>query len=332
MTFQDLIGQQQVKELLSESIRTGRVGQAYLFNGPEGIGRKTMALCFAEALTCEHGGPLPCGSCRACTLNRSGTNPDIIWIRAKEGRSTVGVEDVRSVQEEISTAPRFGKYKIILFEHAEKMTVQAQNALLKTLEEPPPYIIMILISSNSVTLLDTVKSRSVQIDFKRYTEEEIVCAFERAHGDGGIDRHILCEYADGIIGRALLMADSAQYESLCRRILECLGALRDGGGAALCAMEELLAEYAPQKEIFFFTLYSVFRDLALSSRYGEEIPLQNVLAAGEIRKLSEKIGYHDAMDCIGRIGRAWRLIGQNVNYRLAADALAIRIQEVICHD
>ena len=127
------------------------------------------------------------------------------------------------------------------------------------------------------------------------------------------------------------MADSAQYENLCRRILECLGALRDGGGAALCDMEELLAEYAPQKEILFFTLYSVFRDLALSARYGEEIPLQNVPAAGEIRKLSEKIGYHDAMDCIGRIGSAWRLIGQNVNYRLAADALAIRIQEVIHH-
>lgn len=111
-----------------------------------------------------------------------------------------------------------------------------------------------------------------------------------------------------------------------------VSALCGTGAARRSAIwKSCLAEYAPQKEILFFTLYSVFRDLALSARYGEEIPLQNVPAAGEIRKLSEKIGYHDAMDCIGRIGSAWRLIGQNVNYRLAADALAIRIQEVIHH-
>lgn len=109
-----------MKRLLSENIQTGRVGHAYLFCGPEGIGRKTMARCFAEALTCETGGADPCGACEACILNRSGTNPDIVWIRQQEGKASVGVEDVRSVQEEIATAPRFGKYKILLFEHAGK--------------------------------------------------------------------------------------------------------------------------------------------------------------------------------------------------------------------
>lgn len=329
MAFQDLIGQEQVKRLLSENIQTGRVGHAYLFCGPEGIGRKTMARCFAEALTCETGGADPCGACEACILNRSGTNPDIVWIRQQEGKASVGVEDVRSVQEEIATAPRFGKYKILLFEHAEKLTVQAQNALLKTLEEPPPYIVMILISSNNALMLDTVRSRSVRIDFKRNTDGEVVEAFERVHGAGTIDKHILCEYADGIIGRALLMADPAQYETVCSRILQCLRELPGGGGRALCSFENLLAEYAGQKELFFFTLYSLFRDIALFARYGEAAALQNRQAANQIRSLSAAVGYHNAMECVGQIGRAWRLVGQNVNYKLAADALAIRIQEVV---
>jgi DNA polymerase-3 subunit delta' len=167
MTFKDLIGQENVKNLLIESIQTGRVGHAYMFCGPEGIGRKTMAKCFAEVLTCNKDGTEICGLCEACVLNKSDTNPDIINIRRQEGKATIGVEDVRLVQDEISTAPQFGKYKVIIFENAEKMTVQAQNALLKTLEEPPQYIVLILISSNNSQILDTVKSRSVRIDFKR---------------------------------------------------------------------------------------------------------------------------------------------------------------------
>ncbi|MFR1517466.1 MAG: ATP-binding protein [Clostridia bacterium] len=331
MKFQDLIGQEQVKKLLSDSIQTGRVGHAYLFCGPDGIGRKTMALCFAEALSCESGGTIPCGRCEACILNQSGTNPDIIRIRPQEGKATVGVEEVRSVQDEISTAPRFGKYKILLFEHAEKMTVQAQNALLKTLEEPPAYVIMILLCANNAMLLDTVKSRAVRIDFKRNTDAEILEAFQRAYGRSAPDKYILCEYADGIIGRALQMANPEQYEEVCDKILQSVGDLPDGGGRALCVFENLFAAYADRKEIFFFTLYSLFRDIAFAARYEKTVPLQNARAEDRIRNLSGRIGYHNAMECVGQIDRAWRLVGQNVNYKLAADALAIRIQEVI-HD
>ena len=329
MTFKNLIGQKHVIQLLSESIQTGRIGHAYLFCGPEGIGRSTVARCFAEALTCEKCEDLPCGECEGCVLNRNGTNPDIVVIQQQEGKATVGVEDVRSVQDEISTAPRFGRYKVLIFKNAEKMTVQAQNALLKTLEEPPPYIVMILLSSNNASLLDTVKSRSVRIDFKRYTNSEIIAAFENIRGANAVDPSILCEYSDGIIGRALSMADTEQYEALCDKILNCICGIAGGGGRELCRFENLLGEYAEQKELFFFTLYSLFRDVALAARYVKDVKFQNVQAARQIREAAEKIGYHKAMECIEHIGRSWRLVGQNVNYKLTADALAIRIQEVI---
>lgn len=331
MTFKDLIGQENVKNLLIESIQTGRVGHAYMFCGPEGIGRKTMAKCFAEVLACNKGGTEICGVCEACVLNKSDTNPDIINIRRQEGKATIGVEDVRLVQDEISTAPQFGKYKVIIFENAEKMTVQAQNALLKTLEEPPQYIVLILISSNNSQILDTVKSRSVRIDFKRYTDSEILEAFRREKPMQEIDGTLLCEYSDGIIGRALSMASSQEHEEICQKIISALQSLQNGGGKALCDFENLMAEYADKKELFFFTLYSVLRDIAVLAGYGKAATLQNAGQAKGIRSLYDVIGYHKAMKCIELVGKSWRMAGQNVNYKLMADSLAIRIQEVI-HD
>ena len=329
MTFQDFIGQEHVKNLLSDHIRDGRIGHAYIFCGPEGIGRKSMAYCFAEALTCKNGGILPCGSCESCVLNHSKTNPDIITIRQQEGKATIGVDEVRSVQEEVSTAPQYGKYKILIFEHAEKLTVQAQNALLKTLEEPPAFVVMILVTSNLSVMLDTVKSRSVRVDFQRNTDSEVLEAFTRAHGNIAVDRRILCEYADGIIGRALMMADFAWYDKVCGEILSCLSALPSGGGQALCAFENLFAAAQDQKEIYFFTLYSLLRDIAVLDRYGGSVPLQNTQVSDRIQELSRTLGYHRALGCMKQVDHAWKLIGQNVNYKLAVDALAIHIQEVI---
>lgn len=328
MTFKDLIGQKQVKQLLTESIQTGRIGHAYMFCGPDGIGRRTMARCFAETLTCSANAAEPCGTCEACVLNANSTNPDVLVIQKQDGKATIGVEEVRLVQDEISTAPQFGRYKVIIFENAEKLTVQAQNALLKTLEEPPPYIVMILISSNNLQMLDTVKSRSVKVDFKRYTDKEILEAYGRVKKDGNVDDKLLCEYADGIIGRALSMANTGEQEEICRAVANGMLALSCGGGRALCEFQKIMADYAEKKELLFFTVYSVLRDAAMYAGYGRSVAMQNINETRTICRLSEAIGYHKAMKAIEHVGKAWRMAGQNVNYKLMADSLTIRIQEV----
>lgn len=313
-----------------ESIQTKRIGHAYIFCGPDGIGRRTMAECFSRSLTCAEMGDRPCGRCESCVLNENGTNPDIIYIRRKENKATIGVDDVRLIQEEVLTAPRFGAYKVIVFENAEKMTVQAQNALLKTLEEPPEYIIMILISSNNSQILDTVKSRAVSVEFKRYSDSEILEAYKKQRKEE-IDSRILCEYADGIIGRALSVADSNEYGDICNKITDNLKLLYEGGGRALCDFQNLFAEYSDKRELFFFILYSILRDISVAAGYRRSIPLQNVQVEDKIYRLSDCIGYHRATECLALVNKSWRMTGQNVNYKLMADALAIRIQEVI-HD
>lgn len=329
MTFDKLIGQQEVKHFLLESIRADRVGHAYLFNGVEGIGRKTFAECFARYITCQNGSMNPCGKCESCTLSITQNNPDIIWFRKDEKKATIGVKEIRSVQDYVATSPSYSKYKVIIFENAEKMTLQAQNALLKVLEEPPVYVVMILISSNNSQILDTVKSRTIKVDFKRYSNKEIIDAFRSKYPKSDISDVLLCEYADGIMGRALSITNSDDYVKMCADIIGGISSLCSGRGIALCEFEALIANNAKQKELFFFILLSIFRDVMVVSRYGKEARVQNAQEVKNIYNLCDKIDYHKAKKCVEIVNHTWQTVNKNVYYKIASDLLAVKLQEVL---
>lgn len=329
MTFDKLIGQKEVKSFLLETIQLKKVSHAYLFSGAEGTGRKSFAEIFAKYLMCMGNETHPCRQCESCILSSNNTNPDIIRVKRAKKKASIGVDDIRFVQEEIATAPNHSRYKIIVFEEAEKMTVQAQNALLKTLEEPPSYIVIILISSNDLQLLETVKSRTIKIDFKRYTNNEIITVFKEKYPDKDIDCNVLCEYADGIIGRALSMAESDGYSKLCAEIIECFNNLCDGKGKSLCTFEKIISENSESKELLFYVILSVLRDIMVVNRYSRVVSIQNAQDVEKINRISDKIDYHKAVECIEKVNETWKLLQKNVNYKLATDMLVIQLQEVI---
>ena len=179
--FYDIIGQERVKEVLSSLESSGNVGHAYLFNGPTGIGRKLIAGKFAAMLMCmrEHAKGSVCCECESCILLRNGTNPDLIPISIPKEKKTISVESIRNMREDMLTAPLIGRKKVYVIENGDRMTNEAQNALLKILEEPPHYAVIIIMSSNPLMLLDTVRSRTVRIDFSRNTEDEIKIAYRK---------------------------------------------------------------------------------------------------------------------------------------------------------
>ncbi len=329
MTLDNLVGQQEVKRFLLESLQADRIGHAYLFSGPDGIGKKTFAEYFSYYLTCQNSQVDPCGSCKCCALNKAETNPDIIRIQRQEKKATIGVSDVRFVQEEVMTAPTQSRRKIFIFENAEKMTIQAQNALLKILEEPPSNVIMILLSSNNNQIIDTIKSRIVKIEFKRYTDDEIKWVFKEKYPEKEIDEDILCEYADGIIGRALSMVTIEEYKKACNEIIDGLELLYSKKGKAICEFESKFAANAENKEIYFFILISIMRDIMILGRYGRRVPIQNAQYADRLAHICEKIDYHKAKGCVEIINKAWQMLSKNVNYKLATDMLVIRLQEEI---
>ena len=156
--FEQVIGQRLAVSHLQNAVRTGRVSQAYLISGEKGAGKMKLALAFAAALLCaqpkqENGGPEPCGECHSCVQIQAGSHPDVVLLTnervgAATKTGTLGVALARFVQADVSVKPYYGPYKIYIIPNAENLNQQAQNALLKTLEEPPAYAVFLLLAQD----------------------------------------------------------------------------------------------------------------------------------------------------------------------------------------
>jgi DNA polymerase-3 subunit delta' len=160
MNFGLITGQTLIIENLRHSLSSGRTGHAYVFAGPKGVGKRTVARIFASLLLCESGSSgSSCGVCTACRLTDAGTNPDFTLL--EPAGSSIGVDEIRALQSDIIIKPAYSKRKIYLIAEADKLTLQAQNCLLKTLEDPPPYGIIIMTASNYNSLIETIRSRVI---------------------------------------------------------------------------------------------------------------------------------------------------------------------------
>jgi DNA polymerase-3 subunit delta' len=338
--FEKLLGQEFVKRSLSEAVSTGRIGHAYAFCGPDGIGRKSFAREFALPAMCTEmdGRTEPCGRCAACRLSAAGTNPDLSVIAGDPGRATIGVETVRALEEDIATAPTVSARKVYIIDRSEKLTVQAQNALLKTIEEPPEYVMLILICSNPALLIDTVRSRITRLDFARNSPEEVLTAYRAGRGDKGElsrdDERFVVSYADGIIGRALQLNDFGLFGRLREELLDALSALEGRASVFRRRFTELFTakENADQKEFLFFELTSFLRDLMLSARFGAGAPLQNEQFRDKIEELSALTGCHGWEKMLDKTAEAYKLMGQNVNFRMMIANLAADLIETVKKD
>ena len=208
--FPDLVGNRALAARLDGEIRSGKLSHAYILAGPAGSGKHTLALRIAMALSCENrkipGVPLPCMTCPSCRKILSGNSPDYIRVAKDKGRATLGVEAIRFLREDVLIAPNDTDTKIYVIEDAETMTPQAQNALLLTLEEPPQYVLFLLLAANTENLLETVRSRAPVLRMEPIPPAEIRACLDRAGKTAGIPEAEMSDIlagADGSIGRAL---------------------------------------------------------------------------------------------------------------------------------
>lgn len=172
LRFHDVVGQDHVSDTLKNAIKSNRVHHAYLFCGPRGVGKTTSARIFARALNCKF--PIdnePCNKCDSCKSSLEERSMDIIEI---DGASNNSVEDVRSIRENVKFPPSNGKYKIFVIDEVHMLSANAFNALLKTLEEPPPHLIFIFATTESEKVLPTIISRCLRFDFRRMEIDDIV--------------------------------------------------------------------------------------------------------------------------------------------------------------
>lgn len=335
MLFDGLYGQNEIKKTLTDMITGDRVGHAFAFCGPTGIGRKSFARAFAQGIMCAQRHPDEddcCGACVGCTLMKNQTNPDFSLIMEDEDKNSIGVETIRALQEDMAKAPEYGMRKVYVIGVAEKMTLEAQNALLKTLEEPAEYVVVILVCTNIALLLETIRSRVVRIDFARNSDQEVICAMDRQgidYGAQGVSKTLICAYADGIIGRALDIADFEIFKQIPTEALAVLSLLPGGKVDFLIRFTRLFEQNEENREFVFFSVLSLLRDAMTMARYGNRCDLQNEQFRREIERLAETLGYHHAVDSIRILNDAWGLLRRNINYKLMVGSTAIKLQEAM---
>ncbi len=176
-TFDDVIGQGHITDILKKAIETNRAAHAYLFSGPRGIGKTSCARILAKSLNCQKGPTLtPCGNCPACREIAQSTSFDVLEIDAASNR---GIDEIRTLRENVKFAPSYGRYKIYIVDEVHMLTMEAFNALLKTLEEPPDHVKFILATTSSEKIPKTIISRCQRFDFKRISLQLIVETLEK---------------------------------------------------------------------------------------------------------------------------------------------------------
>lgn len=204
--FDDLIGQQPIVRILTNSIIQNKIVHAYIFSGPRGVGKTSTARILAKALNCEKGPtPTPCGSCTFCTSITDGHSIDVTEI---DGASNTGVDDVRDLRERVKYAPAGGRYKVYIIDESHMLSTQAFNALLKTLEEPPAHVVFVLATTEPRKIPLTVMSRCQHLPFKRVSTHEIKERLRHIAGSEGMN---ISNNALGMIARA---ADGSIRDSL----------------------------------------------------------------------------------------------------------------------
>ena len=208
--FEELRGQEHVVRALTNALRSGRVAHAYLFSGIRGVGKTSAARILAKALNCAKGpGPEPCNTCTHCEEITAGTHPDVFEI---DGASNTGVDDVRRLREGVRYPPARGGYRVYIIDEVHMLSTAAFNALLKTLEEPPPRVVFIFATTDLHKVPPTIRSRCQQYDFRRLSRKELVEILDRLVAAEGVEADprgliAIAREADGSVRDAQSLLD-----------------------------------------------------------------------------------------------------------------------------
>lgn len=316
-----IIGQSALKDLLSRSIDSGRLSHAYIFEGDCGMGKKTLAYAFARQLVCEN--KSACGVCSSCRLAMSLNHPDIITVTPEDGKQSISVDSIRALYETVMTKPFSADKKIIIIPEAERLGIQAQNALLKMLEEPPSYIIFMLLTSNSNFFLETILSRCIKLSFQTYTDDEIRSVLLKK-GLSDIPDAAL-SFAEGNCGKALSLVSGGTFLDLRDRLSE-LFRLFFEDNTNLFDIISFIEENRESAEDIFDIFLSFARELIMCHLCREDMPDGDGFTAADYMEHTSLKG---SMAFLDKVIEYKKMLLSNVNFSLLVNSFVIGSKEVL---
>lgn len=324
----DIIGQKSIVEGLKAAINGQKIGNAYLFHGPDGCGKKTLADVFAKAINCVEADheKRPCGICGSCKKFENGNHPNVEWI--KPDGSSIKIKQVVQIVSDVSKKPYDSGYKIVIIEHGEKMTPDAQNAFLKTLEEPPAYTVFIILAENQKSLLTTVVSRCQSFRLRPVPLEEIRDYLQKRYPGREEQIKLASVFSNGIIGRSVQMLEQPDYFNKRKHYGEVF-ALLFQGKVNIGGDYEFYNNRAEAEWFVEFAL-SLTRDGLIMAELGEfsEREILNYDLMKVVGNASEKLTSEKLLLIAEILRRTAYYLRQNVNIKGSMDAMLLNILEV----
>ena len=310
MYFEKIRGQRFAKKYLSNSIKSNMISHAYMFEGPSGVGKNTMARELATTLL---------------EMENLFNSPDYIEI-TPDGNS-IKIAQIRKLQSDILVKP-YKSYKIYVIDEAQKMTVEAQNALLKTLEEPPKYAIIILITNNKESLLDTIKSRCEIIKFTPIPLVEIADYLTQT----GVDKNrasLLANFSRGSMQKAIELSESEDFHIMRDEVQKYVETFLTGSMLDIMDIQSSIEKYKDNITNVLDLLVNYFRDIMMVKENVDSSMIINLDRLVFIKNMSTKITYSQLSKIIDIIEETKNKLRSNCNFNISIQVMTLNIYEVI---
>ena len=325
--FKSVIGHEQIIQHMSTALKNKKISHAYIFEGPNGCGKNMLAKVFSKALECEAGYGDSCNMCRSCHQMDTGNQPDVKWL-THEKPATISVDDVRTqINADMAIKPYSSKYKIYIVDEAEKMNEQAQNALLKTIEEPPEYGIIMLLTNNLEALLPTILSRCIVFHLKPVDNYKIEEFLEKEYGVPDYKARICAAFSQGVVGKAIQMASSEDFNDLQYHVLNIVKNVHEMDVYEVIEAVKRLSAYKTDINDVIDMMMVWYRDVLILKVTKDA---NAIVYKDEYRFLmdqAKRSSYEGLNEIIQSLEKAKARLAANVNFDVAMEMMLLVMKE-----
>lgn len=328
-SFKDVVGHKNIIKYIESAVQADAVSHAYILNGERGSGKKLLANLFAMSLQCqdraENGEA--CGKCQSCKQAKSGNQPDIIRV-IHEKPNTISVDDIRTqVNNDIVIKPYSSKYKIYIIPEADLMSVQAQNALLKTIEEPPEYAVIMLLTENAETLLPTIRSRCVMMKLRNIRDQLVKKYLMEQMEIPDYKADVCVAFAQGNMGKAIMLATSEYFNEIKEEVVHLLRNIDEMNVSELMDAIKKCMTYKMEINDYLDMIAIWYRDVLI---YKATKNVDRVVFSDQLRHIKQrasKSSYEGIENILDAIEKAKARLKANVNFELTMELLLLTIKE-----